>query len=212
MEKLRILLCDDHAIIREGLRNLLTQEAGLEVVGEAMNGQEGIRLARTLSPDVIVMDIKLPDVSGVTAVEQIVQENPRARVLILTMYREEEYLFQTIRAGASGYLVKDAPFEEVVEAILKVAGGESFLHTPEGKKQTVAKPDATEESKDRLSPRESEVLTKVVGGLTNREIAQDLFITETTVKLHVTNIYRKLGVKSRSQAILVAVKGQLVNH
>lgn len=210
MKKLRVLLCDDHAIIRDGLRTLINLEPDMEVVGEAVSGEECVELAKQLAPDVILMDINLPDFSGAVAVQHITREVPGTRVIMLTMYQEEEYLFQTIRAGASGYIVKDAPFEEVVLAIRKIVGGKSFLHIHQAATVAVTPSDSTSAATDRLSPRECEVLTRLVTGLTNREIAEELVIAEVTVKLHTTNIYRKLGVKSRSQAIMVAIRDKLV--
>lgn len=207
---IRILLCDDHAIIRDGLRNLLSQEPDVQVVGAATDGYEAIALTRELFPDVVIMDLNLPRMNGIQAVEALTSEFPQTKVLVLTMFHEEEYLFQTIRAGASGYLVKDAPFKDVMAAIRKVAGGNPVLQS--GIRNRL-QPDwySQDAPAEHLSPREHEVLSHLVNGLTNKEIAKELSITETTVKLHTTNLYRKLGVRSRSQAIMVAVREQLVD-
>jgi DNA-binding NarL/FixJ family response regulator len=213
MMSIRVLLCDDHTILRDGLRGLLQAEPDLEVVGEAANGLEAIKLVEQLQPDVVLMDINMPQLDGVEAVERLTVAYPDLRILILTMYNHDEYLFRTIRAGAKGYLLKDSPISELVESIRTVMKGGSVLH-PELTDKLMAscrERQAPEEGADRLSPRESEVLHALVQGLSNREIGEQLFISETTVKLHISNIYRKLGVKSRSQAIMHAVKEKLVN-
>jgi len=209
---IRVVLCDDHAIVRDGLRNLLEAEDDLEVVGEAADGQQGIELVRALRPDVVVMDINMPNLDGVAAVEQLTAELPTLRILILTMYNHEEYLFRTVKAGAKGYLLKDSPIAEVIAAIRAVMQGKSVLAPGLADKLRQPRKDGDgRDSGEQLSPREQQVLEAVVKGLTNKEIAEQLFITEVTVKLHISNIYRKLGVKSRSQAILHAVKEKLVH-
>ncbi|MGB8955697.1 MAG: response regulator transcription factor [Tumebacillaceae bacterium] len=210
---IRVLLCDDHTILRDGLRNLLNAEPDIEVVGEAADGQQALELIEELQPDVTIMDINMPGLNGVDTVERLTARDPNLRILMLTMYDHDEYLFRTIRAGARGYLLKDSPVSEVIDAIRKVMTGGSVLHPDLTNKllESCRDPNAEqEEPADKLSPREQEVLAAVVNGLANKEIAEQLFITETTVKLHVTNIYRKLGVKSRSQAIMKAVKEKLV--
>ncbi|WP_018130352.1 response regulator [Effusibacillus pohliae] len=208
---IRVLLCDDHAILRDGLRSLLNGEPDMEVVGEAANGLQAIGEVRRLRPDVVLMDINMPELDGVEAVRQFRIECPTVRILILTMYNHDEYLFRTIQAGAQGYLLKDSPVREVIEAIRKVATGGSVLHPDVAQKLLDSYREQADEKKaaDRLSPRERQVLAEMVQGLTNKEIAEQLFISETTVKLHISNIFRKLGVKSRSQAILYAVKERL---
>jgi DNA-binding NarL/FixJ family response regulator len=211
---IRILLCDDHTILRDGMRNLLNSEPDLEVAGEAADGAQAIEQVRELRPDVVVMDINMPGLNGVDAVERLTAEFPDLRILILTMYNHDEYLFRTIRAGARGYLLKDSPVSEVIDAIRKVMTGASVLH-PELTDRLVASyrqgKDKEQESGEKLSPREQEMLAALVQGLANKQIAEQLFISETTVKLHISNLYRKLGVKSRSQAIILAVKEKLID-
>ncbi|PWK13494.1 response regulator [Tumebacillus permanentifrigoris] len=207
---IRVLLCDDHTILRDGLRNLLEGESDLQVVGEASDGQQAIEAVRQLQPDVVLMDINMPGMGGVEAVEKLTAEFESIRILILTMYNHEEYLFRTIRAGAKGYLLKDSPVSEVVEAIRKVMTGGSVLNPILTDKLMASYREPREETVEKLSPREMEVLTALVQGLSNKLIAEQLFISETTVKLHISNIYRKLGVKSRSQAIMHAVREKLV--
>ncbi|MBL0385883.1 response regulator transcription factor [Tumebacillus sp. ITR2] len=208
--RIRVLLCDDHTILRDGLRNLLEGESDLHVVGEASDGQQAIDAVQELQPDVILMDINMPGMGGVEAVEKLTAEHPNIRILILTMYNHDEYLFRTIRAGAKGYLLKDSPVSEVVEAIRKVMSGGSVLNPSLTDKLMASYREPRDESAEKLSPRELEVLTALVQGLSNKLIAEQLFISETTVKLHISNIYRKLGVKSRSQAIMYAVREKLV--
>jgi DNA-binding NarL/FixJ family response regulator len=207
---IRVLLCDDHTILRDGLRNLLEGEPDLQVVGEASDGQQAIQAVRDLQPDVVLMDINMPGMSGMEAVEKLTAEFEGIRILILTMFNHEEYLFRTIRAGAKGYLLKDSPVSEVVEAIRKVMTGGSVLNPSLTDKLMASYREPREEPAEKLSPREMEVLTALVQGLSNKLIAEQLFISETTVKLHISNIYRKLGVKSRSQAIMHAVREKLV--
>jgi DNA-binding NarL/FixJ family response regulator len=209
---IRVLLCDDHTILRDGLRNLLNSEEDIEVVGEAADGHQAIEAVRALQPDVVIMDINMPNLGGVEAVEQLTAELPELRILILTMFNHDEYLYRTIRAGAQGYLLKDAPVSEVVDAIRTVMNGGSVLNASlTNKLMTSFREQKNEEDTvERLSPREHEVLTALVQGLSNKEIADKLFISETTVKLHISNIFKKLGVKSRSQAIMHAVKEKLV--
>ncbi|MGZ4135863.1 MAG: response regulator [Tumebacillaceae bacterium] len=209
---IRVLLCDDHTILRDGLRNLLNSESDIEVVGEAADGRQAIEQVQLVNPDVVIMDINMPNLNGVEAVELLTAERPELHILILTMFNHDEYLYRTIRAGARGYLLKDAPVSEVVDAIRTVMSGGSVLNAKMTNTllNTYREQKNEEESTERLSPREHEVLTALVQGLSNKEIADKLFISETTVKLHISNIFKKLGVKSRSQAIMHAVREKLV--
>ncbi|ARU60097.1 DNA-binding response regulator [Tumebacillus avium] len=206
----RVVLCDDHTILRDGLRNLLNSEDDLEVVGEAADGKQAIELVESLQPDVVIMDINMPGLGGVEAVERLIAKYPSLRILILTMFNQDEYLFRTMQAGACGYLLKDSPVTEVIDAIRTVMQGGSVLHPDLTHKLLASYREKEKPDGEKLSPREHEVLTTLVKGLSNKEIAEHLFISETTVKLHISNIYRKLGVKSRSQAIMHAVKEKLV--
>ncbi|TCP58172.1 LuxR family two component transcriptional regulator [Tumebacillus sp. BK434] len=206
----RVVLCDDHTILRDGLRNLLNSEDDLEVVGEAADGKQAIELVERLQPDVVIMDINMPCLGGVEAVERLTANDPNLRILILTMFNQDEYLFRTMQAGACGYLLKDSPISEVIDAIRTVMQGGSVLHPDQTRKLLASYREKDKPDGEKLSPREHEVLITLVKGLSNKEIAEQLFISETTVKLHISNIYRKLGVKSRSQAIMYAVKEKLV--
>ncbi|MFD2169746.1 response regulator [Tumebacillus lipolyticus] len=207
---IQVVLCDDHTILRDGLRNLLNSEDDLEVIGEAGDGKQAIELVERLQPDVVIMDINMPELSGVEAVERLIAKHPKLRILILTMFGQEEYLFRTMQAGACGYLLKDSPVSDVIQAIRTVMKGGSVLHPELTDKLFASFREKEKPEGEKLSPREHEVLTTLVKGLSNKEIAERLFISETTVKLHISNIYRKLGVKSRSQAIMHAVKEKLI--
>jgi DNA-binding NarL/FixJ family response regulator len=209
MKAIRILLADDQPLFREGLRTLLSVQADFEVVGEAGNGEEAIRLARLLHPSVVLMDLQMPLLDGVAATRRLRAEMPECRVIVLTTFDDDEKVFDGLRAGAAGYLLKDAPSEKLAEAIRVAARGESFLQPSVAAKvvaefarltaNAVAQPLV-----EPLSSREREVLRLIASGASNREIADALFLAEGTVKNHVTNILGKLGVRDRTQAALKA--------
>jgi DNA-binding NarL/FixJ family response regulator len=211
MSPIRILLADDQSLFREGLRTLLSVQTGFEVVGEAANGEEALRLAVTLHPDVVLMDVRMPLLDGVAATRRLLGMIPACRVIVLTTFDDDEYVFQALRAGAIGYLLKDAPSEKLFEAIRAGSRGESFLQ-PAVAAKVVAEfarladkpPVAYQTLAEPLSEREREILRLVAKGASNREIASQLVIAEGTVKNHVTNILSKLGVTDRTQAALKA--------
>ncbi|MCM3732420.1 response regulator transcription factor [Fictibacillus nanhaiensis] len=207
-----ILIVDDHAILRDGLKNILSFEEDIKVVGEATSGEEALKFADELSPDVIIMDINLPGMNGVETTALIKAKNPDARILVLTMYTHDEYLLSALKAGADGYLLKDAPSEHVVDAIKAVYRGESMITPSMTKKLVNIHLQQTQVKKDEsnLTDREQEVLIGLVEGLSNKEIAEKLFISDKTVKIHVSKIFKKLEVKSRSQAVIYAVQNHLV--
>ncbi|HKR60760.1 MAG TPA: response regulator transcription factor [Pyrinomonadaceae bacterium] len=205
---IRILIADDQALFREALRTLISLQPDLEVIGEAANGEEALRTAQTLHPHVILMDLQMPVLDGVAATRQLHSEQPGCRVIALTTFDDDEYVFECLRAGAVGYLLKDAPSENLFAAIRAAARGESFLQ-PSVTTRVLAeftrlsdhpKPSLVEP----LSEREREILKLITNGSSNREIAEVLFITEGTVKNHVTNILGKLDVRDRTQAALKA--------
>ena len=207
---IRILLADDQALFREALRMLISSQPDLEVVGEAANGQEAIKLADSFHPNVVLMDLQMPVMDGVAATRQLHSEQPACRVIALTTFDGDEYVFDCLRAGAVGYLLKDAPSENLFAAIRAAARGESFLQ-PSVTTRVLAEftrlsDHQTPLSKlvEPLSEREEEVLRLIARGSSNREIADVLFITEGTVKNHVTNILSKLDVRDRTQAALKA--------
>lgn len=208
-----ILLVDDHAILRDGLKNILSFEEDIKVVGEAISGEEALKLTEELAPDVIIMDINLPGMNGVETTAVIKEKNPDARILVLTMYTHDEYLMSALKAGADGYLLKDAPSEHVVDAINAVYRGESMITPSMTKKLVNIHLQQTQVKKDEsnLTDREQEVLIGLVEGLSNKEIAEKLFISDKTVKIHVSKIFKKLEVKSRSQAVIYAVQNHLVS-
>ena len=211
MSAIRILLVDDQALFREGLRTLLSVQGDLEVVGEAGNGEEALRLALSLRPAVVLMDLQMPVLDGVAATRRLHESLPECRVIVLTTFDDDEYVFEGLRAGAVGYLLKDAPSAKLIEAIRAAARGESFLE-PSVAAKVVAEfmrlanqaPRLAEPLVEPLSEREREILRLVASGASNREIAARLVIAEGTVKNHVTNILAKLDVKDRTQAALRA--------
>lgn len=221
MEPINVLLVDDHAMLREGLRTILQIEPDIRVVGEADSGEAAVRLAEMLQPDVVLMDIRLPGIDGIEATRRMRQASPRSTVIVLTMHEADEYLFSAIREGATGYLHKSLPSAEVVKAVRAASRGESLLHPAMARKlmeryanlsrkQTSPSQEAAKEVDSQLTPREAEVLGLLVQGDSNREIAQKLFLSDKTIKQYVTKILRKLGIRSRSQAIIQAVRSGLV--
>jgi DNA-binding NarL/FixJ family response regulator len=209
---IRILLVDDQALFREGLHTLLSVHDDLQVVGEASNGQEAIEAVKKLSPDVVLMDLRMPVLNGVAATRQITESAPTSRVIVLTTFDDDEYVFDGLRAGAVGYLLKDVPSTKLIEAIRATAQGESFLEPSVAAKvlaefSRLSGPkmaDPQQALVEPLSERELEILGVLASGASNREIANQLYITEGTVKNHVTNILGKLGVRDRTQAALKA--------
>ncbi|MBO0898967.1 response regulator transcription factor [Cellulomonas sp. zg-ZUI222] len=219
---IRVLLVDDQALIRMGFRMLIDSSDDLEVVGEAQDGQSAIEQVTALRPDVVLMDVRMPGVDGIAATERIVAAHPDTRVLVLTTFDLDEYAFAALRAGASGFLLKDAAPAELATAVRTVASGEAVVsaritrrmlelfagHLPAG--AAAADPDAPHPRLADLTPREVEVLREVSDGLSNAEIAERLFLSEATVKTHVGRILAKLGVRDRVQAVVVAYETGLV--
>ena len=204
----RVLVVDDQPLVRSGFRMVLEERADLELVGEAADGVEALELARELDPDVILMDVRMPNLDGVEATRQLVESGTRARILVLTTFDLDEYVYAAIRAGASGFLLKDVEPAELVDAIRVVAAGNS-LFGPAATERLVARfaqqpsPDAGRVL-DELTEREKEILTLLASGLSNAELAEKLFLSETTVKTHVSAILRKLRVRDRVQAVIAA--------
>jgi two-component system, NarL family, response regulator len=203
-QPIRILIADDHPVVRQGLAAIIDSERGMAVVAQAKNGREAVELFRRERPHVALIDLKMPEMDGVETITAIREEFPRAAVLILTTYDRDEDIYRCLRAGAKSYLLKDAPTTELLEAIRAAFHGQRHLPPEIAEKlaEHVLYPDLTE--------REMEVLRLITEGKSNREIGNDLFITEGTVKAHVNNILGKLGVSDRTQAVTTALKRGLV--
>ncbi len=199
---IRLLLVDDQQLIRRGLKALLKSDAELQVVGEAENGQIAIALVETLQPDVILMDVRMPIMDGVAATRDICQKFPLVKVLMLTTFDDEEYVTRALQFGASGYLLKDTPFDELTQAIRFVQKG--YIQIGPGLiHKALAQPqDEPSVDWDKLTPRELEILHLIANGASNREISQTLFISEKTVRNHVSNILSQLNLRDRTQAAI----------
>jgi DNA-binding NarL/FixJ family response regulator len=218
-EPIRTLIVDDHALFRRGLEIVLVTEPDIEVVGEASDGTEAVEKAGESLPDVVLMDIRMPRSNGIDACRAIKDVAPSARIIILTMSDEEEDLFDAIKAGASGYLLKDIPLDQLAEAVRSVHGGQSLISpSMAGKLLTefasLASRDHEEPPREvpapKLTDREMQVLRLVARGMNNRDIAKELFISDNTVKNHVRNILEKLQIHSRMEAVMVAVREKLI--
>lgn len=214
MDKIKLLVVDDHALMREGLCRLLTLEPNFEIVGQANNGLEAIEMVQHQLPDVILMDINMPKLNGIGASKEILKLYPDIKILALTVCEEEEKIFECIKAGATGYLLKDVQAQVLIDAVKTVWSGESYIYPTIAKKvlsefNRVCQ-QLEEVQKNPLSVREIEVLTLVSHGYTNKEVAGKLFISEKTVKNHITNIFQKLDVKDRTEAVVLAMKKNLI--
>lgn len=220
----RVLLVDDQLLIRQGIRMLLSTEVGIEVVGEAANGLEALRAIEQAKPEVVLMDVRMPEMDGVAATREIANRHPEIGVIILTTFDDEEYIFEGLRAGARGYLLKDISSEEMAEAVRVVAKGGALIQPSITRKvlseftrlssqdaaPALAAQKLPADLPEPLTDRELEVLKCIAGGLSNREIAERLVITEGTVKNHVSNLIAKLNVRDRTQALLKAKELGLV--
>jgi DNA-binding NarL/FixJ family response regulator len=213
----RVLLADDQPLVREGFRRVLSRAEGLEIVAEAADGGQAVDAARRFRPDVVVMDIRMPVLDGLAATERIVAADERVRVLVLTTFDLDEYVFRALRAGASGFLLKDTPLDDLVAAIRIVADGGSLL-APSVTRRVIEEfarrpgPVSTgpQDSLPELTAREREVLREIVRGLSNAEIALELFVGEATVKTHVRSMLQKLGLRDRTQLVIAAYESGFV--
>jgi DNA-binding NarL/FixJ family response regulator len=212
----RIVIADDQGMVRAGFRSLLETEAGLRVVGEAANGEEAVREIQRLTPDVALMDIRMPVLDGIAATAQLVAQGTPTRILVLTTFDLDEYVFDALRAGASGFLLKDAPAEELIAAIRVVAAGDALLAPGVTRRVIdafVRRPAPSTRSSERLdllTPREREVLGLLARGLSNGDIARRLFVSEGTTKTHVSSVLFKLGLRDRVQAVIFAYESGLI--
>jgi len=210
-ERIRILIVDDHAVVREGLRAFLDLQEGFEVVGEAADGEEAVGAAERLRPDVVLMDLVMPRRDGVAAMRELRDRVPGARVIVLTSFLDEDKLLPALRAGAAGYLLKNAEPEEIERAVRAAQAGEAVLDPVVAARLVAAlAAHGDEEPIDRLTPREREVLQLIGRGFPNKRIARELELAEKTVKTHVGHVLAKLGVTDRTQAAVVAVRAGLV--
>ncbi len=210
MEPIRILLVEDQTLMRQGLKTILDLEPGLQVVGEASDGEAGLRLALEIDPDVILMDVQLPKLNGVEATEAICAARPQARVIILTTFDRDDYVFHGVRAGAVGYLLKDVPATELIDTIRRVHAGEVFIQPSIASRVLRELVRPQDSPLDALSEREREVLVLLAQGAANRDIAGKLYITEGTVKNHVSSILAKLQAENRTRAADIARRYGLV--
>jgi DNA-binding NarL/FixJ family response regulator len=212
--RIRVLIADDQALMRTGFRMILDAEPDIEVVGEAIDGADAVRRFRDLGPDVVVMDVRMPTLDGIEATRRLAALDPPARVLILTTFDLDEYVYEALRAGASGFLLKDRPSEELVAAVRVIAAGDALL-APSVTRRLIEEfarraPSVARAQLAALTDREREVLVLIAKGLSNIEIARSLYVAETTVKTHVGRVLHKLGVRDRAQAVVLAYESGLV--
>lgn len=217
-DAIRVLICDDHALFRRGLTMVLQSEDGVEVVGEAEDGADAVAKAEELAPDVVLMDVRMPRLSGIEATKAIAEKVPTTKILMLTVSDEEDDLYDAIKAGATGYLLKEISIDEVAGAIQAVVNGQSLISPSMASKLLTEFTNLSKRADERqsvptprLTERELEVLKLVAQGLTNREIAGELYISENTVKNHVRNILEKLHLHSRMEAVVYAVREKLLD-
>jgi DNA-binding NarL/FixJ family response regulator len=213
-EVIRVVIADDHALVREGTRQILEDQPGLTVVGEAQDGEEAVALVSRLRPDVVLMDIAMPKLNGIEATRLIKQATPSTSVLVLTAYDDDQYIYALLDAGAAGYLMKNVRGEELAQAVRAVAEGESVLHPAIAakvfKRYTSRGQAGGQGEMEPLSDRESEVLTMAAKGLSNKMIGRDLSLSDRTVQVHLSNIFGKLGVASRTEAVITALQRGLL--
>ncbi len=209
---IRVVLADDHAMVRKGMREFLEEDAGIRIVGEANDGEEAVSLVAREHPDIVLLDIQMPRLNGLDAARRIRKESPRVRVLMLTAYEDEPYILAAMQLGVSGYLLKTATSDELVGAVRAVAEGETAL-SPAVAKKLVERASGTarsEELAEPLSERELEVLRFAAKGMGNRQIAVELGISDRTVQGHLANIYQKMNVSTRTEAVLFAMRAKWI--
>jgi len=212
VDAIKILIVDDHPVVREGIGAMLKREPDFKIVGEASNGLEAVEQARELSPDVILMDLRMPEMDGVEAITKIKEAKPEVKFIILTTFSDDEYIFKGIAAGARAYLLKDAPREELFKAIRVVSRGESLIQPIVASRvlDKLAELSRKNPSAETLSEREVEVLRLMAKGVSNSNIAEELSITQSTVKTHITSIFQKLNVTTRTEAVTTALKRGII--
>lgn len=210
-------IADDQAMVRQGFGALLAAQPDISVVGDAANGRDAVRLVSSLAPDVVLMDVRMPELNGLDAAREILARDTATKVLMLTTFDIDDYVYAALRAGASGFLLKDAPADELVRAVRVVAAGDALL-APSITRRMIADlvsrhaaPRRSPAELDRLTPRETEVLELIARGMSNAEIAASLFVSEETVKTHVGKVFSKLGLRDRAQAVVLAYETGLVS-
>lgn len=207
MDEITLIVVDDHPVVRDGLQGMLSGQPDIDVVGEAVNGREAVEMALRLQPDVILMDLRMPEMDGVAAIEGILAEQPEANILVLTTYDSDEDIVRAMEAGATGYLLKDAPRQELFRAVRAAARGESVLAPTVAARLMDYMRSPNEET---LSPREVAVLSLVAQGASNRQVGEELHISVATVKTHLVHIYEKLGVDNRTAAVTAALERRII--
>lgn len=213
--QIKVLLADDHSLLRQGVRQILELERDIEIVGEASDGEEALELIKETNPDVILLDVNMPKLNGVEVARKIKEQRINVGIIVLTIHQDREYLFELVKIGISGYLLKDIDSNSLIKAIRVVHQGESYLH-PEMTTYLLKEFNRLNQSyknnieQNPLTAREQEVLQMIAQGKSNREIAKGLFISEKTVKNHLSNVFRKLEVNDRTQAVLYGLKNDLI--
>lgn len=212
MEKITVMLIDDHRVVRQGLRDFLELQGDIEIVGEAASGEEGAQLARDLLPDVVLMDLVMPGIDGVETTRRVKAVSPSSRVIVLTSFADDDKVFPAIKAGAISYLLKDISPEDLAHAIRAAQRNEAVLHPEVAAKlmQEFSAPKSHEAPVEQLTPREMDVLRLVAKGMSNKEIADKLIISEKTTKTHISNILSKLHLADRTQVAIYALRQRLV--
>jgi len=214
MNKIKVLIADDHSMVRQGLKQILELEDDIKVIAQASNGEEAIKIAKQYKPDVILMDINMPVMNGLQAIKELKKESADFKIIVLTIHQDREYLVKTVQMGAEGYILKDAEASVLIDAIRTVYKGESYIQ-PNMTKELIteynkmSQNDREKRVECELTSREIEVIQLIAEGLLNKEIAKKLFISEKTVKNHVSNIFRKINVSDRTQAAIYAFKHNL---
>jgi len=216
-DRIRILVADDHTLIRQGLKQILELEKDLVVVAQAADGKEAVRLAKEHNPDVILMDINMPGTNGLQAIKEIKHEQLKCKIIVLTIHQDKEYLFKTLQMGAEGYVLKDAEPSVLIQAIRYVHSGQTYIQPNMTKElvQEYNRVTVREKEKkkiNKLTSRELEVLRLIAEGMINKEIAKHLYISEKTVKNHVSNIFKKIEVSDRTQAAIYAFKHDIISY
>lgn len=217
MDKIRVMIADDHPLVRQGIKQILELEEDIIVIGQASNGSEAVKIARECKPDVILMDINMPVANGIQAIKELRQDQSQFKIIVLTIHEDREYLFKTLQLGAEGYVLKDAEPYVLIDAIRNVYQGQTYIQSNMTKElvkefNRVTLNEKENNEYNNLTAREMEVLELIAEGMINKEIAKKLYISEKTVKNHVSSIFKKLNVSDRTQAAIYAFKNNIKSH